>query len=61
MTENVPSAPASTDTARVEAAAQETAREDNPVLALLRSSAGRNPGLVVALLHPLHRRRDQRR
>jgi ribose transport system permease protein len=49
MTENVP-APASDETARVEAAAQETAREDNPVLALLRSSAGRNAGLVVALL-----------
>ena len=47
MTENVP---ASDETARVEAAAQETAREDNPVLALLRTSAGRNAGLVVALL-----------
>ena len=47
MTENVP---ASDETARVEAAAQETAREDNAVLALLRTSAGRNAGLVVALL-----------
>jgi ribose transport system permease protein len=50
MTQNVPDAPASDETARVEAAAQETAREDSPVLALLRSSAGRNAGLVVALL-----------
>jgi ribose transport system permease protein len=50
MTENVPDAPASDETARVEAAALETAREDNAVLALLRSSAGRNAGLVVALL-----------
>jgi len=49
MTENVPGAPTSTDTARVEAAAQETARVDNPVVALLRSNAGRNSGLVVAL------------
>jgi ribose transport system permease protein len=49
MTENVP-APASDETARVEAAAQETAREDNAVFALLRTSAGRNAGLVVALL-----------
>jgi len=50
MTEKVPDAPASDETARVEAAALETAREDNAVLALLRSSAGRNAGLVVALL-----------
>jgi ribose transport system permease protein len=50
MTENLPDAPASDETARVEAAAQATARADNPVLALLRSSAGRNSGLVVALL-----------
>ncbi len=49
MTENVP-VPASDETARVEAAAQETVRQDNPVAALLRSSAGRNAGLVVALL-----------
>jgi ribose transport system permease protein len=38
------------DTARVEAAARETVREDNRALVLLRSSAGRNTGLVVALL-----------
>ena len=38
------------DTARVEAAARETARESNPVLAVLRSNAGRNSGLVVGLL-----------
>ena len=44
-----PGAPTTADTARVEAAAQETARVDNPVVALLRSSAGRNTGLVVAL------------
>jgi ribose transport system permease protein len=53
MTENLsgdaPGAPATADTARVEAAAQETVREHNPALALLRSSAGRNSGLVVAL------------
>jgi ribose transport system permease protein len=49
MTENVP-APASDETARVEAAAQETVREDNPVFALLRTSVGRNAGLVVALI-----------
>jgi ribose transport system permease protein len=47
----VPETPDTTaDTARVEAAARETARPDNPVLALLRSPAGRNSGLVVALL-----------
>jgi len=40
----------SQDTARVERAALETDREANPVLALLRSSVGRNAGLVVALL-----------
>jgi ribose transport system permease protein len=49
MTENVPGAPTTADTARVEAAAEETARVDNPVVALLRSNAGRNTGLVVAL------------
>ena len=38
------------DTARVEAAAEETVRAPNPVVALLRSNAGRNSGLVVALL-----------
>jgi ribose transport system permease protein len=37
------------DTARVEAAARETAREPHPLLGLLRSSPGRNAGLVVAL------------
>ena len=73
MSENVPGAPAGADTAstdtadtadtagadtaRVEAAAQETVVEGNPVVALLRSSAGRNIGLVVALGHPLRRRR----
>jgi ribose transport system permease protein len=41
---------ADADTARVEAEARETARVDNPVLALMRSSVGRNSGLVVALL-----------
>lgn len=40
----------SQDSARVEQAALETDRESNPALALLRSSAGRNAGLVVALL-----------
>jgi ribose transport system permease protein len=40
----------SQDTARVERAALETEREPNPVLALLRTSVGRNAGLVVALL-----------
>ncbi len=39
-----------TDTARVEAAARETTREPNPALGLLRTSVGRNGGLVVALL-----------
>ena len=43
-------APNRGDTARVEAAARETARESNPVLAVLRSNAGRNTGLVVGLL-----------
>jgi ribose transport system permease protein len=38
------------DTARVERAALQTDREGNRVLALLRSSVGRNAGLVVALL-----------
>ena len=40
----------SQDTARVERAEVETDREGSPVLALLRSSVGRNAGLVVALL-----------
>ncbi|GAA4698901.1 ABC transporter permease [Nocardioides conyzicola] len=40
----------SQDSVRVEKAALETAREPNPVLAVLRSSVGRNAGLVVALL-----------
>ncbi|WP_395659454.1 ABC transporter permease [Nocardioides sp.] len=40
----------SQDSARVERAALETEREPNPVLGLLRTSVGRNAGLVVALL-----------
>jgi len=40
----------SQDSARVEEAALKTEREPNPVLALLRTSVGRNAGLVVALL-----------
>jgi len=40
----------SQDSTRVEQAALETTREPNQALALLRSSAGRNVGLVVALL-----------
>jgi ribose transport system permease protein len=40
----------SQDSVRVERAALETTREPNPVLALLRTSLGRNLGLVVALL-----------
>jgi ribose transport system permease protein len=40
----------SQDSVRVEQAALETAREPNQVLALLRTSAGRNLGLTVALL-----------
>lgn len=40
----------SQDSARVEQAALETDRDENPVLALLRTSVGRNAGLVVALL-----------
>ena len=40
----------SQDSARVEQAALETDREPNAALALLRSSVGRNAGLVVALL-----------
>ncbi|WP_028643175.1 ABC transporter permease [Nocardioides sp. URHA0020] len=40
----------SQDSARVEQAALETDREPNAVLALLRTSVGRNAGLVVALL-----------
>ncbi len=41
---------ATADTARVEAAARETARQDNRILALLNSPAGRNSGLIVALV-----------
>jgi ribose transport system permease protein len=40
----------SQDSVRVEQAALETTREPNQVLALLRTSMGRNLGLVVALL-----------
>ena len=40
----------SQDSARVEQAALETDRAGNPVLAVLRTSIGRNAGLVVALL-----------
>jgi len=40
----------SQDSVRVEKAAMETERENNPVLAVLRTSVGRNAGLVVALL-----------
>ena len=40
----------SQDSARVEKAALETEREPNPVLAMLRTSIGRNAGLVLALL-----------
>jgi len=40
----------SQDSARVEQAALETAKEPNPVLAVLRTSVGLNAGLVVALL-----------
>ena len=40
----------SQDSVRVEEAALETEREPNPVLAVLRTSVGRNAGLVVALL-----------
>ena len=40
----------SQDTARVEQAALETDREPNRAVALLRTSVGRNAGLVVALL-----------
>ena len=40
----------SQDSARVEQAALETDRDSSPVVALLRSSVGRNAGLVVALL-----------
>src|SRR5262245_24297846 len=45
-----PTTEPSGDTARVERAALESARPDNRALALLRSSVGRNAGLVVALL-----------
>ncbi|WP_028653059.1 ABC transporter permease [Nocardioides halotolerans] len=47
MTDNIP---ASDETARVEAAAQETTREGTGALAVLNSSVGRNAGLVVALV-----------
>ena len=40
----------SQDSVRVEQAALESAKEGNPVLALMRTSIGRNAGLVVALL-----------
>jgi ribose transport system permease protein len=40
----------SQDSVRVEQAALETTREANPVLGLLRTSIGRNLGLVIALL-----------
>jgi ribose transport system permease protein len=40
----------SQDSVRVERAALETTREPNPVLALLRTSLGRNLGLVIALV-----------
>jgi ribose transport system permease protein len=40
----------SQDSVRVEKAALETERQTNPVLAVLRTSVGRNAGLVVALL-----------
>jgi len=40
----------SQDSVRVEQAALETDREANPVLAVLRTSVGRNAGLIVALL-----------
>ena len=40
----------SQDSARVEQAALETEREPNAVLAVLRTSVGRNAGLVIALL-----------
>jgi ribose transport system permease protein len=40
----------SQDSVRVEEAALETERVDNPVVAVLRTSVGRNAGLVVALV-----------
>jgi ribose transport system permease protein len=40
----------SQDSVRVEQAALETEREPNPVFAVMRTSVGRNAGLVVALL-----------
>ncbi|HEU5035539.1 MAG TPA: ABC transporter permease [Nocardioides sp.] len=40
----------SQDSARVERAALDSEREPNPVLGVLRTSVGRNAGLVVALL-----------
>ncbi|MXG90298.1 ABC transporter permease [Nocardioides flavescens] len=42
--------PPPADTARVEAAARETAREPNPVMGALSGSMGRNAGLVLALV-----------
>ena len=61
MTENVP-APASDETARVEAAAQETVREDNAVLALLAAAPAATPGwssrcCIVCVVGRGHRRR----
>jgi ribose transport system permease protein len=52
MTDSTKSAGAGTnaDTARVEAAAQETVREASPLVALMRSSVGLNAGLIVALV-----------
>jgi ribose transport system permease protein len=40
----------SQDSVRVEQAALETEREPNPILAVLRTSVGRNAGLVIALV-----------
>ena len=52
----------SQDSARVEQAALETGPGANArALALLRTSVGRNAGLVVALAADLPRRRDHRR
>ena len=42
MTDNLSATPTGSDTARVEAAAEETTREPNRAVALLRSGAGRN-------------------
>ena len=49
------------DSVRVEQAALETEREPNPVLAVLRTSIGRNAGLVLALLLICVGRRDHGR